>query len=89
VISRATEKFWKLYFDLPTDMQKQAKIAYSQFKDNPYHPSLQFKRIHSVKPIYSVRINIDCRTVGIVDGIEVVWFWIGSHREYEKILHRL
>jgi hypothetical protein len=89
VISHATGKFWKLYLDLPTDIRKQANIAYSQFKNNPYHPSLQFKRIHSAKPIYSVRINIDYRAVGIVNGIEVVWFWIGSHREYEKILQRL
>ena len=89
MISHTTAKFWKLYSTLPTDIRKQAKTAYSQFKKNPYHPSLQFKRVHSNKPIYSVRINIDCRAVGIVDNAEIIWFWIGSHREYEKILQKL
>lgn len=88
MISHVTEKFWKLYLALPVDVQKQAKIAYSQFKINPYYPSLQFKRVHSSKPIYSVRINIDYRAVGIIDDNEIVWFWIGSHREYEKLLQK-
>jgi len=89
VISHTTEKFGKLYSALSVDVQKQAKIAYIQFKNNPYHPSLQFKRVHSSKPIYSVRISIDYRAVGIVDNAEILWFWIGSHREYEKILQKL
>lgn len=89
MISHTTEKFWKLYSALPTDIRKQAKIAYFQFKNDPYHPGLQFKRIHSGKPVYSVRINIDYRAVGIADSAEIVWFWIGSHREYEKILQKL
>ena len=89
MISHTTAKFWKLYSALPTDIRKQAKTAYSQFKNNPYHPGLQFKRVHSNKPVYSVRINIDYRAVGIVDDAEIIWFWIGSHREYEKILQKL
>uniref|UniRef100_UPI004055A5EE ParE family toxin-like protein n=1 Tax=Candidatus Electronema sp. TaxID=2698783 RepID=UPI004055A5EE len=89
MISETTEKFWKLYSALPAAIQKQTKIAYSQFKNNPYHPSLQFKRVHSSKPVYSVRINIDHRAIGIVDDAAIVWFWIGSHREYEKILQKL
>ena len=89
MISHATEKFRKLFSALPLDIQKQARVAYSQFRSNPYHPSLQFKRIHSSKPIYSARINIDYRTVGILEESEIVWFWIGSHREYEKLLQKL
>ena len=89
MISHTTEKFRKLYSLLPVGIQKQARIAYTQFKQNPYHPSLQFKRVHSSKPIYSVRINIDYRAVGIFEDNEVIWFWIGSHREYEKILQKL
>ncbi len=89
MISHTAGKFWKLYLALPVEIRKQAKTAYTQFKSNPYHPSLQFKRVHSSKPIYSARINIDYRAVGIVDGVEIIWFWIGSHREYEKLLQKL
>ncbi|MDR4521315.1 MAG: hypothetical protein R3E36_12110 [Nitrosomonas sp.] len=88
MISHTTEKFWKLYSALPADIRKQAKIAYIQFKNNPYHPGLQFKRVHSSKPVYSVRISLDYRAVGIVDNAEILWLWIGSHGEYEKILQK-
>jgi hypothetical protein len=67
----------------------QAKQAYQQFKKDPYHPSLQFKRIHSTKAIYSVRINIDYRAVGILKENEIIWFWIGSHSIYDKLLKKL
>jgi len=89
VISQTTEKFGKLFAALPLDIQNQAKVAYSQFKNNPYHPSLQFKRVHSSKPIYSARINRDYRAVGIFQDNDIILFWIGSHTEYEKLLQKL
>jgi hypothetical protein len=48
-------------------------------KDNPQHPGLQFKRVHPVKPIYSVRINNDYRALGVRKDNIIIWFWIGSH----------
>jgi Txe/YoeB family toxin of Txe-Axe toxin-antitoxin module len=89
VISRTTEKFRALFVLLPSTIKTQAKQAYQQFKKDPYHPSLQFKRVHSTKPIYSVRVNIDYRAVGIVRDNEIIWFWIGSHSIYDKLLKKL
>jgi len=89
VISRTTEKFRALFKLLPKTIQTQAKHAYLQFKKDPYHPSLQFKRVHSAKPIYSVRVNIDYRAVGIIKNNEIIWFWIGSHSVYDKLLKKL
>jgi hypothetical protein len=74
---------------LPEQIRRQAREAYKLFKENPYHPSLRFKQIHPRKPVYSVRINIDYRAVGTRDGDEIVWFWIGSHTDYEKLIPRL
>jgi hypothetical protein len=59
------------------------------WKQNPYHPSLQFKPIHPSKPIYSVRIGIGWRAVGVKDNDTMVWFWIGSHEEYNKLISQL
>jgi hypothetical protein len=59
------------------------------WKQNPYHPSLQFKPIHPSKPIYSVRIGIGWRAVGVKDNDTMVWFWIGSHEEYNNLISRL
>jgi hypothetical protein len=56
---------------------------------NPDHPSLRFKKVHVKLPIYSVRIDIDWRAVGVLEGDTVVWFWIGPHAEYEQLLRVL
>lgn len=73
---------------LPAQVQYQARAAYRLFCQNPYHPSLHFKQIHPIKPIYSVRISLDYRALGVRENDEIIWFWIGSHAEYDKILDR-
>lgn len=84
--SHTTEKFRKAFADLPADVQKQARQAYRLFIENPQHPSLRFKPIHPNRPIYSVRVGIDYRAVGIKDDNEIIWYWIGSHAEYDKLI---
>jgi len=86
--STTTQRFWKCYDELPAEVRKQAKDAYKLFSNSPYHPSLHFKRVHSTRPIFSVRINIDYRAVGIFEGDEITWFWIGSHTQYEALIKR-
>ena len=87
--SHTTKRFRKAFGGLPQRIQRQAREAYKLFTRNPYHPSLRFKRVHPTKPIYSVRISIDYRAVGVLDGDEVVWFWIGPHVDYDKLISRL
>ena len=89
MISYTTDGFWKSYRRLTEAVRKQAREAYRQFEKNPHHPSLHFKRVHSSRPIYSVRVNLDYRAVGIRDGEEIVWHWIGPHDEYEKMIGRI
>ncbi|MEI7868356.1 MAG: hypothetical protein WCI11_10720 [Candidatus Methylumidiphilus sp.] len=89
MISHTTSTFRQLLNKLPADVRKQARDAYRQFKHNPFYPSLHFKKVHTKRPIYSARINIDYRAVGIIDGEEIIWFWIGPHKDYEKLLARL
>ena len=36
--------------------------------------------------VWSVRINRNYRALGIRDADAVVWFWIGTQREYDKLL---
>ena len=84
--SRTTKKFRISFSQLPKQVKTQARIAYQMFKQNPNHPSLRFKKVHSKLPIYSARITRDYRAVGQLDGDTVIWFWIGSHTDYEKLL---
>lgn len=82
-------RFRKLYRELPTTVRRQAREAYRFFEENPNYPGLQFKRVHPNLPIYSARINLDYRVLGTLDGDAIIWFWIGSHAEYDKLLAQL
>jgi len=84
--SHTQPRFWRFYDRLPSDIQRQADIAYQLWSGNPYHPSLQFKCVDVPESIYSVRVGRSYRALGWRDRDTVVWFWIGSHDEYERIL---
>src|SRR3954462_15403716 len=48
-------------------------------------PTLEFKIIGSQESIYSVRIGLHYRALAtLVDRETMVWFWIGSHADYDK-----
>lgn len=87
--SRATPTFWKLFEALPEDIQQEAKASYRLFKADPHDPSLQFKEIElrKNKSIWSVRAGRGYRAVGArLQADEVVWGWIGSHADYDKLI---
>lgn len=71
--------YWETFDDLPEDVRKLAQANYKLWKDNPEAPGLRFKRIHASQPIFSFRVGMKHRTVGVetADGA-VVWFWVGS-----------
>jgi hypothetical protein len=87
--SRTTRHFRELFAALPAHVQRQARAAYRLFRDNPAHPGLCFKQVHSDPPIYSARVGIGYRAVCCLDGDTAVWFWIGSHADYDKLLKQL
>jgi hypothetical protein len=87
--SYTTQRFRRAFKDLPPEIQEQARKAYKLFKQNPYHPSLRFKSIHPTQPIYSVRASLGYRALGVREGDDIVWFWIGSHADYDKLITRL
>ncbi len=88
MISRTTKEFWNLFDVLPKGIQNQAAKAYEAWNNNPNHPGLHFKPIHSTEPLYSVRISRGYRALGLKEGNTITWFWIGSHSEYEKLISR-
>ena len=87
--SHVTRRFREAFAELPQPIQRRARAAYKLFEQDPYHPSLRFKPIHSTRPIYSVRIGLGYRAIGIRELDDIVWFWVGSHAEYEKLLAQL
>lgn len=84
--SHTTKQFRKMFERLPKQIQQRAIESYELFKQDVYHPSLHFKRVHSTQPIYSVRISLGYRSVGIRENDIMIWFWIGTHDAYDKLL---
>ena len=87
--SKTTRRFREELATLPKPVRRQAGEAYRLFDRDPHHPSLHFKKVHTTQPIYSARINVDYRALGALRGGAIIWFWIGSHAEYEKLLKQL
>ena len=84
--SRTTRQFWRLFSDLPSGVQRDAKRAYRLFQSNPGHPGLQFKKLEGEDNIYSVRIGLDYRALAAMKKDRIVWYWIGSHSEYDRLV---
>ncbi|HRI81637.1 MAG TPA: hypothetical protein PLF88_04315 [Opitutaceae bacterium] len=82
IASRGTEKFWRLYRQLPAEVKLVARKNYRLWQDNAFHPSLHFKPIG--RPNWSVRVGDHYRAIGrfVDDGF--IWQWIGSHAEYDR-----
>ncbi len=82
--SSTLPSFWSTYNALNKDIKSAARKAYTLWEQNPFHPSLHFKCINQEQDIWSVRITIRYRAVGILDGDMITWFWIGNHDDYKK-----
>ena len=79
----ASPEFRACLDKLPANIQETARKNYDLLKDNPSHPSLHFKKIQDY---YSVRIGLHYRALGIEIEDGILWFWIGSHADYDKII---
>jgi len=84
--SRTTRQFWRLLSELPLDVQREARRAYGLFQGNPGHPSLHFKKVQGEDDIYSARIGPDYRALAVMKKDRIVWYWIGSHSDYDRLI---
>jgi hypothetical protein len=97
--SSVTKSFRKRLSDLPASVQGQAEKPYTLWQEDPYHPSLQFKRVSQRQPIYSVRVysvrvysvhvSLSYRVLGLLESDHIYWYWIGAHDEYDDLLKRI
>ena len=87
--SLTTAQFWNLYDALPEDVQHRADKAYELWQINPQAHGLYFKRVGKQQPVYSVRIGKGYRAIGILQEEVIIWFWIGHHDVYDRLLRNL
>ncbi len=79
----ASSHFWAAYTRLPKEVRALARKNFRLLKQERRHPSLQLKRIGAV---WSVRVGLHYRALGVdVEG-GIQWFWIGTHAEYDALV---
>ena len=83
MIHFASPSFWLAYESLPISAQRVADRNYDILKSNPRHLSLHFKKTGRY---WSVRIGIHYRALAVEAEDGLLWFWIGNHTEYDKLI---
>ncbi len=83
MIHFASDSFWKAYEILPTAVQKLADKQYDLLKQNAQHPSLHLKKVGRY---WSVWVGIYYRALAIEVDEGLLWFWIGSHADYDRLI---
>ncbi|MFQ5774767.1 MAG: hypothetical protein ACE5GS_09640 [Kiloniellaceae bacterium] len=87
--ARATPEFWDCFDKLPLEIQGRARKAFELWQANYLHPSLHFKRVKAREPVFSIRVSRGWRALGMLEDDTLVWFWIGSHSDYDHLIARL
>ncbi|MGH7206738.1 MAG: type II toxin-antitoxin system RelE family toxin [Nitrospiraceae bacterium] len=81
----ASPEFWQSYHALPKSTQELADKNFSLLKADPRHPSLHLKKVGR---FWSVRVGLGYRALGVDVAEGILWFWIGSHADYDKLTGR-
>jgi plasmid maintenance system killer protein len=88
--SLRTKEFRERYESLPEEIREKARRSFGKWKANTRHPSLFLKQVDAEEDMWSVRVDRNYRALCMKteDGGETVfvWFWIGPHDEYERLL---
>ena len=64
---------------------KKKRIFCFYSKTNPNHLSLHFKKVNKY---WSVRVGKAYRALGIEVKNGILWFWIGTHDEYDRLISK-
>jgi hypothetical protein len=79
----ASPAFWDAYQRLPQQVRELADKNFALLKDDPKHPSLHFKKVGRY---WSVRIGLRYRALAVEIDDDLLWFWIGSHADYDSLV---
>jgi len=80
-----TPDFWKCFEKLPIEVQSLADKNYQLLKQDFNHPSLHLKK---VLEFWSIRVGRKYRALGIEIDEGILWFWIGTHSEYDQLINK-
>ena len=79
----ASPDFWIAYDKLPAAIRRIADKNFELLKANASHPSLHYKKVGTLR---SVRVGLGYRALGVEIGADVLWYWVGSHADYDRLI---
>jgi hypothetical protein len=79
----AAPDFWVRYHLLPEAVRSLADKSFALLKADSGHPSLQLKKVDRY---WSVRVGLHYRAVAVSVDDGLLWFWIGTHAEYDRLI---
>jgi hypothetical protein len=71
---------------LPNVARELADNNHKLLAADPRRRSLRLKNVGTTKQPWSVRVGMHDRALRPDEPEGMVWFWIGSHAEYDKLL---
>jgi len=79
----ASPAFWQAYEKLPARTKERADKNFALLKEDSRHPSLHLKKIGDY---WSVRVGLRHRALAVEIEDGLLWFWIGSHADYDRLV---
>ncbi len=92
--NRTTRQFREQYARLPKHVQQATRASCILFDQDPAHPSLRAHDLAETKQgqhfrgSVSVSVSLQYRAIFVAEGATNVWYWIGSHAEYDRFTGR-
>ena len=80
---RTTPRFWENYKALDPEIRRLADESFELLKSDARHPSLHFKKVGR---FWSARVGLHYRALAVESTGDVIWFWIGHHAEYDRLI---
>ncbi|HMP77685.1 MAG TPA: hypothetical protein PKE12_15425 [Kiritimatiellia bacterium] len=79
----ASPRIWTAYERLPPDIQRLADKSFTLLKADPRHPSPCLKKVDG---FWSARVGLAHRALAVECDQGLLWFWIGDHAEYDRLI---
>lgn len=78
-----TDDFMDALFDLPRRVQTKARRLMGMVRENPYHPGLNYEKLHANDNLYSLRVDGTYRVIMAREDVTntFVLLWVDHHDE--------
>jgi hypothetical protein len=87
-----TKKFRRLLDKLSDEVRDKACKNFKLWMNDTSHPGLNFEKVDEESNMWSARVDLNHRALCMKTDEEgetcYVWFWIGEHKDYERLINR-